>query len=153
MNLPIRVLDLRPPRIAISLVLVAGLVHYIAPARNLALPSPTAAAAVAAITGFVIMIRAWWLFKLRGTAICPTANTTALITNDVFLLSRNPMYLGMLMMLMALAIYMGSLPFYVATLTLFIILNAAFCPYEEQKLVRDFGCAYTAYQAKVRRWI
>jgi protein-S-isoprenylcysteine O-methyltransferase Ste14 len=153
MNLTTRILELRPPRIAICLVLAAGLLHYLVPSQNFALPTSTTAAGVTAISGFAVMIRAWWLFKLRGTAICPTANTTVLIIDDVFSQSRNPMYLGMLMMLLALAIYVGSLPFYFAALTLFIVLNNAFCPYEEQKLVRNFGHVFTAYQSRVRRWI
>jgi len=76
-----------------------------------------------------------------------------LITDDVFALSRNPMYFGMLMMLLALAVFFGSLPFYFAVSIYFIVLNNAFCPYEEQKLARKFGSAYTTYQTRVRRWL
>lgn len=153
MTLSIRIIDLRPPRIAASLVLVAGLVHYLVPAQEIVLPSSSIAAGMAAVTGFATMLRAWWLFRLRGTAICPTATTTALITDDVFALSRNPMYLGMLIMLLALAINFGTLPFYVAAIAFFVILNFAFCPFEEQKLALGFGSTYTSYRNRVRRWL
>jgi len=50
-------------------------------------------------TGFGIMMRAWWLFRQHQTAICPTAETTLLITDDIHAFTRNPMYLGMVLML------------------------------------------------------
>jgi protein-S-isoprenylcysteine O-methyltransferase Ste14 len=148
-----RILDFRPPRIAFSLVLAAGIAHYLIPMQVLALPASTVGAIATGLTGFAIMIRAWWLFRLRGTAICPTAATSVLITDDIFAISRNPMYLGMVLMLLALAIFLGSLPFYAAALAMFVILNNAFCPYEEQKLLRSFTDDFAAYKTTVRRWL
>ena len=125
MNLSSRILDMRPPRIATSLVLAAAFLHYLGPPQKFELPSSPVTAGIIAVCGFAIMLRAWWLFKLRDTAICPTATTTVLITDDVFALSRNPMYFGMLMMLLALAFLFGSLPFYFAvSITVFHDHNA-----------------------------
>jgi protein-S-isoprenylcysteine O-methyltransferase Ste14 len=62
------------------------------------------------------------------------------------------MYLGMLIMLTGVAVFMGTLPFYVATATLFAILNFVFCPYEEDKLARTFGRSHEQYRQRVRRW-
>lgn len=153
MILATRILDYRPPRIAFSLILGAGLVHFLLPWQNFALPASSLAATAVSLTGFAVMIRAWWLFRLRGTAICPTATTSVLITDDIFAVSRNPMYLGMTLMLLALGIATGSPPFYVAAVALFIILNNAFCPYEEQKLMLTFGNDFAAYEKQVRRWV
>lgn len=148
-----RILVLRPPRIAMTLVLIAATLHYSLPTVEITLSSWPVAAAFLATCGFAVMLRAWWLFKSRGTAICPTATTTVLITDDVFALSRNPMYLGMLMMLLALALYFASLPFYSAACIYFMTLNNVYCRYEEQKLARDFGSAYISYRRRVRRWL
>lgn len=153
MSITARILELRPPRIALGLTLAAAMLHYALPAQSPALPSSVVIAASFAVIGFGVMLRAWWLFKLRGTAICPTSIATRLVTDDIFSLSRNPMYLGMLMMMLGLAVGVGSIPYYAAALTLFIILNNAFCPFEEQKLAAGFGDAYEAYRSTVRRWL
>ena len=146
-----RLIAFRPPRIALSFVLIAIAAHWLLPLQLH--DSRPAAAAAAGLAGFALMIRAWWLFRLADTAICPTAASTTLITRDVFLLSRNPMYLGIALMLTGLALSVGSLPFYVAAVAFFAAMDLVFCPYEEQKAHREFGAEYRAYMHEVRRWL
>jgi len=143
--------EYRPPRIAMSLVLVAVAAHL-----TIGLPlhngMPVAAAIVASI-GLAMMLRAWWLFRLARTAICPTETATSLITHDVFSLSRNPMYLGLTLMLAGFALAIGTLPFYLAAITYFVAMDRAFCPYEEGKSLQEFGGEYEAYTRRVHRWL
>ncbi len=89
----------------------------------------------------------------RGTAICPTAHTSLLITDDVFRLTRNPMYLGIVLMLLGAALGSGGLFTYLAALTFFLIIDAVFCPYEEHKLSQSFGEDFADYRHRVRRWL
>ena len=148
-----RMLTYRPPRIAMALLLAAAVLQLATPAFWPELPAlPTGGLAVG-VLGFGIMLRAWWLFRERATAICPTAKTTSLITNDVYGLTRNPMYLGIVMMLLGIAVATGSLPCYLASLAFFLIIDAVFCPYEERKLEQAFGAAFTRYRGVVRRWL
>ena len=86
------------------------------------------------------------------TQVCPTACATSLITHDIYAITRNPMYLGMLAMTLAVALLAGSAGFYVATLAYFLILNFVFCPFEEDRLRVRFA-QYSSYASKVRRWI
>ena len=144
-------IDYKPPRIAMGLVILAALV-------NAALPLPVhtrlpLAAALTALLGFTIMIRAWWLFRRVNTAICPTAAATSLVTHDVFSITRNPMYLGIFLMLLALAMASGSATFYGAAIAYFILMDRFFCLYEEQKSQAEFGDDYIAYAQRVRRWL
>lgn len=148
-----RILACKPPRIAMCLLGIAACLHGMSRTAWLQLPSLPFAASAASPFGFVVMIRAWWLFRREDTAICPTSNTTTLITTDVYRLTRNPMYLGMLLMLLAVALYAGGLFYYVATLTFYAVIDLVFCPYEEQKLGEDFGEAFDNYCNAVRRWI
>jgi protein-S-isoprenylcysteine O-methyltransferase Ste14 len=150
MSLRQRVIVLRPPRIAMSLVAAAAVVHLMFPWLILR-PSWVGGLLLGA-AGFSIMLRAWWLFRQAQTPICPTDVATTLLTQDVYRLSRNPMYLGIVMMMFAVALAFGTLPFFLAAATLFAILNFAFCPYEEGRLRAAFP-AYGAYAARVRRWI
>ena len=144
------VLGFRPPRIALALVAPAAAIDLAAPVELT--PSLPAAGALLGLIGFVIMLRAWWLFRLAETPICPKSNATSLITRDVYALTRNPMYLGMLLMLLALAVLAGTAGLYAATILYFLILNFFFCPFEEQRLRSTFA-DYASYELAVRRWI
>jgi len=145
-----RIVGLRPPRIAMTLVAAAAALHVSLPIA--AWRSFPLAAVLVATAGFAIMLRAWWLFRRAATPVCPTDDAAVLITDDVFAFTRNPMYLGIVMMVFAVALGVGSAPFYAAGLLLFAILNGTFCPYEERRLAAAFR-HYAAYAARVPRWI
>lgn len=144
-------LAFRPPRIALSVVALATLLNLFLPLHlHPRLPLP---AALTAALGCGLMLRAWWLFKRVGTAICPTEIATTLLTRDVYALSRNPMYLGILLMFTGLALAAGTAAFYVATLAFAVIIDRVFVPHEERKSLREFGPQYAAYRRRVRRWL
>ena len=148
-----RMLAFRPPRIALTLFAVSTALHLSIGDALPALPAFTIAAAAIASTGFLVMLRAWWLFRLHNTAICPTARTTSLLTSDIYGWTRNPMYLGIVMMLLGVAVYTGGILHYAAALAFFAIIDHSFCPYEEQKLRRDFPGKFDSYTRSVRRWL
>ncbi len=148
-----RMLSYRPPRIAISLLLAASAVQLALPALFVTLLAIPLGGGLIAALGFCIMLRAWWLFRISETAICPTATTTTLITSDVYRLTRNPMYLGIVLMLSGAALATGGLAFYVAAVAFWLIIDFVFCPYEEDKLERAFPEAFTSYKRRVRRWL
>jgi protein-S-isoprenylcysteine O-methyltransferase Ste14 len=144
-------IDFRPPRIAVGFVLIALVANALQP-LTLHASLPLAATLTGAI-GCLVMIRGWWLFKQFGTAICPTATASTLVTQDVYSISRNPMYLGIFLMLCALGILTGSAPFYVAAAGYWVVMDRAFCPYEERKSLQEFDAEYLAYTQRVRRWL
>lgn len=147
-----RILEYRPPRIAMLFLLIATALHWLTPLSALQLPSSKRAASALAVLGFGVMMFAWWQFRQRRVAICPTAATNELITDGVYRYTRNPMYLGIVLMLLAVMLWTGSLPYLIAAGAYFLVIDFAFCPYEEQKLSRDLGDMYRDYAAKVRRW-
>ena len=150
MSLYNRIVLLRPPRIAMSLAVAAGILHLLFPL--VVLPPSWFGGILVAAAGFAIMLRAWWLFRKVQTPICPTHDATTLVTTDIYGITRNPMYLGSVMILLGDAIFFGTAPFYAATALLFAILNFVFCAYEERRL-RDAFRGFDAYAARVRRWI
>lgn len=148
-----RMLAYKPPRIAMTLLLAAIALQLATPSLWPTVPAWPGSGLVTGALGFVIMLRAWWLFRQRATAICPTAKTTALIVNDVYRLTRNPMYVGIVLMLLGVSIATGCLLCYVASLSFFLIIDFVFCPFEENKLEQAFGIEYTRYRNTVRRWL
>jgi len=144
----------RPPRISMLFLGLAGAAHWLLPgvrAEILATPWPLAIAV--GLAGFAVMIWAWWLFREAQTAICPAARESALVTHGVYRLTRNPMYLGIVLMMLAVALWFGTLPFYLVTAVYWLVMDRVFCPFEERKLEAAFGDAFRAYRESVRRWI
>jgi protein-S-isoprenylcysteine O-methyltransferase Ste14 len=141
---------LRPPRIAMSLVAAAAALHLLFPIT--VVPPSSIGGLLVGTAGLSLMIRAWWLFRRSGTAICPTDRASVLLTRDVCRFMRNPMYLGTVMIMLGVAISFGTAPFFAAAALLFAILNFAFCRFEEERLRTAFP-GYAAYAARVRRWI
>ena len=143
----------RPPRIAFVMLALAAALHAALPsAGTVVLRAPSAGSGII-VAGFATMIWAWWLFRRHAVAICPTARTERLLTHGIYALTRNPMYLGMIAMMLGVALYFGTLPFYIAALAYFAVMDRVFCPYEEHKLEAAFGDEYRRYRGRVRRWL
>jgi len=103
--------------------------------------------------GALIVLLSANYFRSINTTIHPFGEPSFLATTSLFKISRNPMYLGMLLMLIGVAICLGTLsPNLVAPLFIWSITNR-YIMKEEQKLERIFGEQYLRYKRKVRRWI
>ncbi len=148
-----RIIDMRPPRIAMTLTLIAAALHWSLDIWEKVRVSCLWCGMVLSLAGFSIMIWSWGLFKKKNVALCPKARTTSLILSGPYRFTRNPMYLGFVLMLAGLALIVGTPPFYLSMVTFFMIINFVFCPYEEKKLAEAFGAAYALYMCRVRRWL
>jgi len=103
--------------------------------------------------GFSIIVWAWKIFHAVGTAVHPLEETTRFVQEGPYRFTRNPMYLGITLILLGIAVFAGTPPALTAPLGFFITINLTFIPYEEKKMKAKFGEAYLAYKARVRRWI
>jgi protein-S-isoprenylcysteine O-methyltransferase Ste14 len=93
-------------------------------------------------------------FAAEGTDILPASPTNKkLVTRGPFRYTRNPMYLGLVLMALGFALYFGTTAFYVVPALLFLLCNFSFIPFEEAKMQRQFGDQYTDYLRRVRRWV
>ena len=107
------------------------------------------------LLGFFIIFSSARNFKKKETTVNPIKPEEAsqLVTDGFFKITRNPMYLGMLLFLLGLSIYNGLivglvfLPLFVGYITFFQIIP------EESAMIEIFGEDYKAYMKKVRRWI
>ena len=78
---------------------------------------------------------------------------TDLATTGIFAWSRNPMYLGMVLLCVGVAILLNSLWMLILSAALAVVLHRGVIVPEEAYLERRFGRRYLDYKAKVRRWI
>lgn len=106
-------------------------------------------------TGVVLMVAAVISFIAARTTINPLrpARASHLITSGVFRLSRNPIYLGDLLLLAAYAVWLGNICNILFLLIFFTYIQRFQIAPEEQALTQLFGENYRAYCASVRRWI
>jgi len=104
--------------------------------------------------GGVPPILAFRTFRQAGNNIDPLAETNSgVITRGPYALSRNPMYLGLVVIALGAAIWVGVWPMLAAAPAVFLTANFVHIPFEEAKLRRQFGPAFDAYAHRVRRWI
>ena len=105
------------------------------------------------IFGGYLNLAADKLMKVYSTTVKPGKESETLIENGVFKFSRNPMYLGMAMILIGIAIILGSLsPFIVVIIFVYLIKNF-FIKVEESMLEKKFEKKWINYKNNTRRWI
>jgi protein-S-isoprenylcysteine O-methyltransferase Ste14 len=121
-------------------------------ATVLSFPS-TLAGVAPVLAGFALNLAADQAFKRQRTTVKPFEVPTSLVTDGVFTLSRNPMYLGMVLFLFGLAMLLGALSPFAVVIGFAVLLHYWFVVVEEQMLAERFGEAWLNYRQKVRRWI
>ena len=103
--------------------------------------------------GVVLNLWADSQFKKNKTPVKPYLKPTALMTSGVFQFTRNPMYLGMTLILLGVSVCVGSLTAFVSPLAFFIISQRQFIPPEEAVMENLFAENYLEYKRQVRRWV
>lgn len=146
-------IHVRPPQIAWGLLVVSVGLHFALPKEYRLNFVCIACGVVAFVWGFLVMMWAWWLFRQIGTPIRPTDRASSLVTSGPYRFSRNPMYLGIVVMLLGIALWLGSWPMLIAPVGFFVFMSLVFIPYEERRLLETFCDAYASYAQSVRRWI
>lgn len=152
-----RGLERRVPPVAVVVIIgsLMGLATWITRPLNFTPPARELIAAGLAIAGALMSVSGVWSFRRVGTTVNPLtpASTTSLVRSGVYRFSRNPMYLGFLLMLLAWGIYLANavallfVPLFVAYMNRFQIEP------EEQALKDLFGRDFVNYAARVRRWL
>ena len=107
-----------------------------------------------ALAGIVLGIWGERTFHAAGTEVMPASKTNKkVVTSGPFRFTRNPMYSGLILISLGIAMYVGTLPFFAVPALVFLLCNYAFIPYEEAKMTAQHGDLYTDYVNRVRRWI
>lgn len=148
-------LKIPPPVYAIFIAVIMWLLHKYFPLLQL-FNEPYNKIGIGLIV-FAVCLDVWslFLFMKRQTTPNPMKpeNTSELVGNGLYKISRNPMYVGLLIILTGFAIWMGSLmPFFMLPVFYFVVTEMQIKP-EEKILEVKFGKVYLDYKKKVRRWL
>jgi protein-S-isoprenylcysteine O-methyltransferase Ste14 len=88
----------------------------------------------------------------RGT-LSPADPTQRLVVRGLYRYSRNPMYVGVMLMLLGGCLFFLHNGLWLYTLAVFVLFNGFIRYFEEPRLMRDFGNDYAIYRRRVRRWL
>ncbi len=105
------------------------------------------------ILGLALPLWGAWVFKKAETNILPYNDPDKLVIHGPFKYSRNPMYLGLLTILLGMALLLGSIVSLFFPLLFFCVANWWYIPFEEKRMAITFGGEYKAYKSRVRRWV
>lgn len=105
------------------------------------------------VPGFCLSLGSSIIFRKLGTNPRPGTRANLIVTKGPFRYTRNPMYLGLIIMLLGISILLGSLsPLFVIPIV-FVILHNQFVLREEKWMEEWFGDSYREYKSKTPRWL
>lgn len=106
-----------------------------------------------ALLGLFLMLWAGGKFRRAGTSVRPWEASNRLVTEGPYRKTRNPMYAGMTLIYLGLAIALQSLVALLLIVVVGIIMQTQVVAREERYLESRFGDDYRAYKQRVRRWL
>jgi protein-S-isoprenylcysteine O-methyltransferase Ste14 len=142
-----------PPVVALMFIVIAYFLGRFAPLPFSAPPILHYLGLALAFVGFLLGIGALIEFRAARTTLDPHGSARQLVTSGIYRFTRNPIYLGFLLMVIGLplnsGLYWGIVlaPFYI------FMMNRLIIQHEEAYLEKKFGKAYISYTARVRRWV
>lgn len=152
-----RWLELKVPPL-LQVLLVAGGMWAIArewPAAAVPGAIRHGLAALLGLAGIACSVAGKIAFGRAGTTVNPLApeRASALVTGGIYRYTRNPMYLGFLLVLLGWAAWLGNPWTLIGPVVFVLYMNRFQIGPEERALAALFGEEYPAYRAAVRRWI
>ncbi len=152
-----RVLSLRVPPVAVMLVTAVAMwagsrtvpeFAFRIPAQNFIAIAFAVAGAATSILGVMSFVRA----RTTVNPLTPDASSS-LVTSGVYAISRNPMYLGFLFLLLAWGFHLASVPGILLVPLFVVYMNRFQIAPEEGALRSRFGPEFEAYSNRVGRWL
>lgn len=145
--------NIHPPVIALFFIVLAYVFGRFAPLPFLAPPILRNIGLFISFVGFLLGIGAFNEFRKARTTLDPHGSVKQVVTSGIYRFTRNPIYLGFLLMVIGIplnsGLYWGVVmaPFYM------ILMNRLVIEREEAYLEKKFGKDYTSYTSRVRRWL
>lgn len=150
-------MELKIPPVIVFLICLALIFgcYYLLPDYIFSFPYRKTLSRVFLVSGALFAVLGILAFRLKSTTVDPTRpeKASSLVTGGIYQYTRNPMYLGMALVLIGGAIRISN-PICLVSVILFIWYMTEFqIKPEEKALVKNFGEEYKTYTDQVRRWL
>ena len=142
-----------PPVYVFAAFVAMLMAHLLAPIAHIVMYPWNLLGAAPLLLGTVLTFYALRRFGHYKTTAEPFGVSTALVTSGPFRFTRNPMYVGILLMFSGIACLLGTAGPWLVVPLLGVVFDVIFVQQEEKKLEMKFGDDFLRYKAKVRRWI
>lgn len=144
-----------PPVVMLITALIMWLLDAFFPAFTFNLISSPIAAIIVGLIGLGISVAGSISFLRAKTTLNPKklADTSILVISGIYRFTRNPMYLGILIMLVAWGMFLGNVLSLLWTITFILYMHRYQIQPEERFLQDKFGDEFVLYKTKVRPWI
>jgi protein-S-isoprenylcysteine O-methyltransferase Ste14 len=134
-------------------IITAVVLHYFFPIMTV-VPFPYNLLGLLTIgLGIYLLLQSVRLLRSHNTTLEPGGNPSSLVTQCPYNYSRNPLYLGDLLIVIGTAITLSSISSFIAPIIFFLVVNTIIIPFEESRLQKNFGIEYERYKGSVRRWL
>ncbi len=142
-----------PPVFFLLAVVSMVALHFLAPIERYWSFPAALVGVVPLVIGTALNVASDQLFIRHRTTIKPFEKSTVLVTTFPFSITRNPMYVGITLMLLGIALLLGTLSPLVPAVIFPIIMDRQFIGAEERMLAIEFGDEWERYRERVRRWL
>jgi len=107
------------------------------------------------LIGILFLLPAVVSFANQKTTVDPRTPeaATTLVTSGIYRITRNPMYVGMLLLLLALAAWLAAASSLLPTIAFLLSIDRGQIRREEESLRQIFGAAFETYANQVPRWL
>ena len=148
-------LKIPPPIVAVAIGVLMWLIARLTPAFAIAIPASRVLAGAIVALGVLISIAGVRSFRKARTTLNPLSpkSATSLVDFGIYRFTRNPMYLGLLLVLIAVAFFLRNPLALLGAPAFVLYMNRFQIRPEEAALTTLFGEKYIEYQTRVRRWL
>jgi len=103
--------------------------------------------------GFLLVLLSFYEFVKARTTLNPHGTVKNIVSGGIYRFTRNPIYLGFVLMLIGFPLTFGNYWGIVLAPVLIIVMNKLVIEHEEAYLEKKFRDVYTGYKSRVRRWL
>jgi protein-S-isoprenylcysteine O-methyltransferase Ste14 len=148
-------LKIPPPVVAALIAVAMWGIAFVAPLVEVPTLSRVSVATAIALVGAAFSLAGIMSFRRAKTTVNPMkpGAATSLVSSGIYRITRNPMYVGLLFVLVAWAAGLSSAWSLLGPLVFFLYIGRFQITPEERVLSQLFGAEYSAYKARVRRWL
>jgi protein-S-isoprenylcysteine O-methyltransferase Ste14 len=145
--------NVHPPVVALMFIVIAYFLGRFVPIPFVVHMVVRTIGFILTLIGFLLGIAAFIEFRRARTTLDPHGSAKQIVTSGIYRFTRNPIYLGFLLMVIGLPLNSGLIwgfvaaPFYMMLMTRLVIVH------EEAYLLKKFKDQYIGYRSRVRRWL
>lgn len=142
-----------PPTFFNTALVIMIILHFLMPIREIIAGYWKLIGIIPLLIGVSFNLIADKDLKSNNTTVKPDEESNVLITHGVFKISRNPMYIGMVLIQIGIALFLGTVSPYLIIVIFIFVMDKKFIRTEEVMLREKFGMVWNRYKESTRRWI